>query len=126
MADILEQPDFSLDIQDNGRLHIVVLALTKSSHDLVRAIAGHLRTLPPFQPHDHNQNDGVLSLRILTELPCWSRDEKHKSEGSLNGSKRLFGLFGVAHCLDVDDLTNATTVYKEIQTRISNPFMTTR
>ena len=123
MADIFEQPDFSLDIQDNGRLCLVVLGLTESSADIVSDIAAHLKTLPPFLSPDSPTN-GVLSFRILTELPYWSREEKTKSEGILNGSKSLFGFLGIAHCHDTDDYLEAEENYKMYLQKISNQFMT--
>lgn len=121
--DIFEQPDFSLDVQDNGKLCFVVLGLTKSSADIVCALVAHLRGLPPFQSPG---STGPLCLRILTELPHWSREEKTKSEGFLNGSKRLFGFLGIAHCHDNDDFIDAESNYKKYLDLISNPLMTSK
>lgn len=126
MADIIfdtEQPDFSLDVQDNGRLCFVVLGLTKSSASIVREITIHLRTLPPFKVPN---SEGVLCLRFLTALPYWSREKKSKSESILAGSKRLFGFLGIAHCHDPDDLLEAELNYKHHLERVSNHLMTNR
>ena len=120
---LFEQPDLSTDITDNGRLNVAVLPLNDASRKTVNEISSFLRTLPPFQP---GHTDGSLSLRVLTSLPYWAKEEKGKSEGTLNGSKKIYCLLCVAMCGDADDLTNALSAYRNKRERIYNQSMTSR
>jgi hypothetical protein len=128
MADVLEQSDFSLDVQDNGRLCVVVYSLTSSSDSIAHEVVAYLRDLPPFRSLDDaaNQTSRYMCVRILTEFPYWSREAKSKSEALLNGSKRLFAFLGVAKCQDVDDFNEAEASFKHHLDTISNNLMIPR
>lgn len=119
-----QQPDFSLDVQDNGRLCFVVLGLTKSSSEIAKEITEHLKLLPPFQVP--GRDGGVLSLRFLTALPHWSRVGGKKNESVVFGSKRVYGFLGIALCHDPDDLLEAESNYKAYLDIISDQLMTNR
>ncbi len=120
---LFEQPDLSIDIKDNGRVNISLVSLNENSRELVNEIAVYLKSLPPFQ---HENGKASISLRILKGIPYWARERKGESEGLLNGSKKIYGLFCIAKCNDIDDLTDVSSVYTEQLCHLSNPLMATR
>ena len=123
MEQLFEQPDLSVDIKDNGKVNVSILPLNQNSIELVDEISKFLKSLPPFQHHDRNAS---MSLRVLKGIPYWGREKKGESEGLLNGSKKIYCLFCIAKCKDIDDLTDASLTYAEQLGHLSNPLIVTR
>lgn len=95
--------DFKQEAHHQGCLHIAVTALDELNTSLYSAVFERLCSLPPVQ-----LSGTVLFLRFIRaeeELPPWSGKGPRWDEFSAH--KQIVGLLGVAHCTDVDDLTNA-------------------
>lgn len=123
MEQLFEQPDFSTDIKDNGRINISIVALNDGSTKLVDEISNFLGSLPPFQHEDGKSN---MSLKVVKGIPSWGRERKGGTDGQLNGSKKIYCLLCVAKCKDTDDLTDASSNYTDQLRHASNPLMVTR
>lgn len=118
----LEQPEFSTDPRDNGRLLVIVSALTESALSLAKRVVGQLRNLPPFMIPDNRE--AAVSLRVLASVPSWARD-KNKRELFLHRSKLVTCFVGVATCQDADELTNATSLYKREVSQMGKKVLST-
>lgn len=125
LKEIFEQPDFSTDIEDNGRVNIAVLSLTTASQSLKKRVLDHIRGLPPFQPLGQNQ-EGIMSVRAVNSLPYWSKEGKAKSERIVNRYKNIYALIVVACCDSIDDLTDIMSGFGETISCLSNPSLVNR
>ena len=125
LIEICEQPDFSTNVEDNGRVNIAVLPLTSCSQSLKKRILDHVRSLPSFQTRDQNQ-EGVISIRAVSSLPYWAKDEKGKSERIVNRYKNIYALIGVAYCDSIDEFTNIQSGFTDLITCLSNPSLVNR
>ena len=104
----LEQAQFSKDVRDNGRLLVIVSALSESALPLARRVIVQLRSLPPFLIPDNRE--AAVSLRVLASVPNWAQ-EKNKPQHNLPKRKLVACFLGVASCRDGDELMDANGDY---------------
>lgn len=121
-----EQPDFSTDVRDNGRVLVVVYPLTQAAAPLAIRVAAYFRKLPPFQAAE--QREGVLSLRFLCSLPHWAAtNDSVKKEGTGSSRRRrLVCVFGVSHCKHEDEVTNASLTFMDLCSRFGSTLLVSR
>ena len=105
---VLEQAQFSKDVRDNGRLLVIVSALSEPALPLAKRVVQQLRNLPPFLIPDNRE--APVSLRVLSSVPSWAQ-EKNKPQQNLQRRKLVACFLGVASCQDADELTDANADY---------------
>ena len=105
---VLEQAQFSKDVRDNGRLLVIVSALSESSLPSARRVVRQLRNLPPFLIPE--SREAAVSLRVLASVPSWAQ-EKNKPQQNLQRRKLVACFLGVASCQDAHELADANADY---------------